>query len=188
LIDETKIKKAVKLIIEAIGEDPQRAGLIETPRRVAEMYSELFAGIGKDPKTELNVGFEEGHREMVIVRDIPFYSTCEHHLLPFYGVAHVGYIPNKDGRVVGASKLARVVEIVSKRPQLQERMTSSIADAIMEALKPDGVAVVVQAEHLCMIMRGIKKPGSALVTSALRGSFRSRAETRNEFFCLLQGK
>jgi GTP cyclohydrolase IA len=188
LFDETKIKKAVKLIIEAIGEDPQRAGLIETPRRVAEMYSELFAGIGKDPKSELNVGFEEGHREMVIVRDIPFYSTCEHHLLPFYGVAHVGYIPNKDGRVVGASKLARVVEIVSKRPQLQERMTSSIADAIMEALKPDGVAVVVQAEHLCMIMRGIKKPGSALVTSALRGSFRSRTETRNEFFCLLQGK
>lgn len=188
MIDETKIKKAVKLIIEAIGEDPQRAGLIETPRRVAEMYSELFAGIGKDPKAELNVGFEEGHREMVIVRDIPFYSTCEHHLLPFYGVAHVGYIPNKDGRVVGASKLARVVEIVSKRPQLQERMTSSIADAIMEALKPDGVAVVVQAEHLCMIMRGIKKPGSALVTSALRGSFRSRTETRNEFFCLLQGK
>lgn len=188
MFDETKIKKAVKLIIEAIGEDPQRAGLIETPRRVAEMYSELFAGIGKDPKSELNVGFEEGHREMVIVRDIPFYSTCEHHLLPFYGVAHVGYIPNKDGRVVGASKLARVVEIVSKRPQLQERMTSSIADAIMEALKPDGVAVVVQAEHLCMIMRGIKKPGSALVTSALRGSFRSRTETRNEFFCLLQGK
>jgi GTP cyclohydrolase IA len=188
LIDETKIKKAVKLIIEAIGEDPQRAGLIETPRRVAEMYSELFAGIGKDPKAELNVGFEENHREMVIVRDIPFYSTCEHHLLPFYGVAHVGYIPNKDGRVVGASKLARVVEIVSKRPQLQERMTSSIADSIMEALKPDGVAVVVQAEHLCMIMRGIKKPGSALVTSALRGSFRSRTETRNEFFCLLQGK
>jgi GTP cyclohydrolase IA len=188
LIDETKIKKAVELIIEAIGEDPQRAGLVETPRRVAEMYSELFAGIGKDPKAELNVGFEEGHREMVIVRDIPFYSTCEHHLLPFYGVAHVGYIPNKDGRVVGASKLARVVEIVSKRPQLQERMTSSIADAIMDALKPDGVAVVVQAEHLCMIMRGIKKPGSALGTSALRGSFRSRTETRNEFFCLLQGK
>jgi len=188
LIDETKIKKAVELIIEAIGEDPQRAGLLETPRRVAEMYSELFAGIGKDPKAELNIGFEEGHREMVIVRDIPFYSTCEHHLLPFYGVAHVGYIPNKDGRVVGASKLARVVEIVSKRPQLQERMTSSVADAIMDALKPDGVAVVVQAEHLCMIMRGIKKPGSALVTSALRGSFRNRTETRNEFFCLLQGK
>ncbi len=176
------------MIIEAIGEDPGREGLADTPRRVAEMYSELFAGIGEDPREELKVGFEEGHREMVIVRDIPFYSMCEHHLLPFYGVAHVGYIPNKEGRVVGASKLARVVEIVAKRPQLQERLTSSIADDIVEAIKPDGVAVVVQAEHLCMIMRGIKKPGSALVTSALRGTFRSRTATRNEFFCLLQGK
>jgi len=188
LIDEAKIKEAVSLILQAIGEDSKREGVLETPRRVAEMYAELFAGIGKDPKEELNVGFEEGHREMVIVRDIPFYSMCEHHLLPFYGVAHVGYIPNQGGRVVGASKLPRVVEIVSKRPQIQERMTSSIADAIMEALKPNGVAVVVQAEHLCMIMRGIKKPGSAIVTSALRGSFRSRSETRNEFFSLLQGK
>jgi GTP cyclohydrolase I len=188
LIDEEKIKKAITMIIEAIGEDPGREGLADTPRRVAEMYSELFAGIGEDPREELKVGFEEGHREMVIVRDIPFYSMCEHHLLPFYGVAHVGYIPNKEGRVVGASKLARVVEIVAKRPQLQERLTSSIADDIVEAIKPDGVAVVVQAEHLCMIMRGIKKPGSALVTSALRGTFRSRTATRNEFFCLLQGK
>jgi GTP cyclohydrolase I len=188
MIDEEKIKEAVRLIIEAIGEDPKREGLAETPRRVAEMYTEVFSGISQDPKAELKVGFEEGHREMVIVRDIPFHSMCEHHLLPFYGVAHVGYIPNREGRVVGASKLARVVEIVSKRPQLQERMTSAVADAIMEAIKPDGVAVVVQAEHLCMIMRGIKKPGSALVTSALRGTFRSRNETRNEFFCLLQGK
>jgi GTP cyclohydrolase I len=188
LIDEAKIKAAITMIIEAIGEDPEREGLLETPRRVAEMYSELFAGIGIDPKSELKVGFEEGHHEMVIVRDIPFYSTCEHHILPFYGVAHVGYIPNKDGRVVGASKLARVVEIISKRPQLQERLTSAIADSIVEAIKPDGVAVVIQAEHLCMIMRGIKKPGSALVTSALRGCFRSRPDTRNEFFCLLQGK
>ncbi len=188
MIDEAKIKAAVTMIIEAIGEDPEREGLEGTPRRVAEMYSEIFAGIGEDPKKELKVGFEEGHREMVIVRDIPFYSTCEHHLLPFYGTAHVGYVPNKDGRVVGASKLARVVEVIAKRPQLQERLTSSIADTIVEAIKPDGVAVVVQAEHLCMIMRGIKKPGSALVTSALRGIFRSRKETRNEFFCLLQGK
>jgi len=188
LIDEDKIKKAITMIIEAIGEDPGRDGLTDTPRRVAEMYSELFAGIGEAPREELKVGFEEGHREMVIVRDIPFYSMCEHHLLPFYGVAHVGYIPNKEGRVVGASKLARVVEIVAKRPQLQERLTSAIADDIVEAIKPDGVAVVVQAEHLCMIMRGIKKPGSALVTSALRGTFRSRTATRNEFFCLLQGK
>lgn len=188
MIDEAKVKQAVQMLIEAIGEDPSREGLLETPRRVAEMYSELFAGIGRDPREELKVGFEESHREMVIVRDIPFYSMCEHHLLPFYGFAHVGYIPNKDGRVVGASKLARVVEIVSKRPQIQERMTSAISDAIMEAIKPDGAAVVVHAEHLCMIMRGIKKPGSALVTSALRGTFRSRTDTRNEFFSLLQGK
>lgn len=187
-MDQEKVKAAVKLLIEAIGEDPKREGLIETPRRVAEMYAEVFAGIQQDPREELKVGFEESHREMVIVRDIPFHSMCEHHLLPFYGTAHVGYIPNENGRVVGASKLARVVEIVSKRPQLQERMTSAIADAVMDAIKPHGVAVVVQAEHLCMIMRGIKKPGSTLVTSALRGSFRSRTETRNEFFCLLQGK
>jgi GTP cyclohydrolase I len=188
LIDQEKIKTAVKMLIEAIGEDPKREGLADTPRRVAEMYTELFTGIEQDPKEELKVGFEESHREMVIVRDIPFYSMCEHHLLPFYGTAHVGYIPNTNGRVVGASKLARVVEIISKRPQLQERMTSAIADAVMDAIKPDGVAVVVQAEHLCMIMRGIKKPGSALVTSALRGTFRSRPDTRNEFFSLLQGK
>lgn len=188
MIDEKKIQAAVRDLIEAIGENPEREGLKDTPRRVAEMYSEIFAGIERDPKDELTVGFEESHREMVIVRDIPFYSMCEHHLLPFYGNAHVGYIPNKQGRVIGASKLARVVEIVAKRPQIQERMTSSIADTIMEAIKPDGVAVVVQAEHLCMIMRGIKKPGSALVTSALRGAFRARTATRNEFFSLLQGR
>jgi GTP cyclohydrolase IA len=188
MIDDEKLKTGVNLMLEAIGEDPKREGLLDTPRRVAEMYNELFSGINKDPKSELKVGFEESHHEMVIVRDIPFYSVCEHHLLPFYGVAHVGYIPNKDGRVVGASKLARVVEVVSKRLQMQERMTSAIADAITEGIKPDGVAVVVQAEHLCMIMRGIKKPGSAMITSALRGTFRSRIETRNEFFSLLQGK
>ncbi len=188
MIDEAKIKQAIKLLIQAIGEDPKREGLIDTPRRVAEMFTELYAGIGKDPREELSVGFEEGYNEMVIVRDIPFYSMCEHHLLPFYGVAHVGYIPNKNGRVVGASKLARVVEIVAKRPQIQERMTSVIADSIVEALNPMGVGVVVQAEHLCMIMRGIKKPGSAIVTSALRGNFRNRSETRHEFFNLLQGK
>jgi GTP cyclohydrolase IA len=188
MIDQEKIRVAVKMMIEAIGEDPAREGLLETPRRVAEMYTELFAGIDKDPKEELRVAFEEGHREMVIVRDIPFYSMCEHHLLPFYGVAHVGYIPNREGRVIGASKLPRVVEMVAKRPQLQERLTSVVADSIMEAIKPDGVAVVVQAEHLCMVMRGIKKPGSSLITSALRGTFRSKIATRNEFFCLLQGK
>jgi len=188
VIDETGIKAAVVSIIKAIGENPEREGLKDTPSRVAEMYAELFAGLNMDPRQELMVGFEEGHREMVILRDIPFYSMCEHHLLPFYGVVHVGYIPNATGRVVGGSKLARVVEIFAKRPQIQERMTTQIADAIFDGLKPDGVGVIVQAEHLCMIMRGIKKPGSAIVTSALRGTFRHRAETRAEFFSLLQGK
>jgi GTP cyclohydrolase I len=188
MFDEAKIKEAVIAIIKAIGEDPDREGLRDTPTRVAEMYAELFMGLSRDPKEELSVSFEEGHREMVIVKDIPFYSMCEHHLLPFYGMAHIGYIPNGVGRVVGASKLARVVEIVAKRPQIQERMTTQIADAISDGIEPDGVAVVVQAEHLCMIMRGIKKPGSAIVTSALRGIFRSRTETRNEFFTLLQGR
>lgn len=188
MFDEVEIRRAVTSIIKAIGEDPEREGLIDTPRRVAEMYGELFMGIGKNPQEELTVGFEEGHREMVILRDIPFYSMCEHHLLPFYGVVHIGYIPNVDGRVVGASKLARVVEVVAKRPQLQERMTTQIADAIVDGIKPDGVGVIIQAEHLCVIMRGIKKPGSTIVTSALRGTFRRKAETRAEFFSLLQGK
>ena len=188
MINDSMIKKAVASIIEAIGENPAREGLVGTPGRVAEMYAELFAGLDMDPKQELAVGFEEGHREMVILRDIPFYSMCEHHLLPFYGVVHVGYIPNASGRVVGGSKLARVVEIFAKRLQIQERMTTQIADAIVDELKPDGVGVIVQAEHLCMIMRGIKKPGSAIVTSALRGTFRHRTETRAEFFSLLQGK
>ncbi len=188
MINEAEVRIAVASIIKAIGGDPEREGLVDTPKRVAEMYAELFSGLDMDPREELTVGFEEGHREMVILRDIPFYSMCEHHLLPFYGVAHIGYIPNADGRVVGASKLARVVEIIAKRPQLQERMTTEIADAIVGGIKPDGVAVVVHAEHLCMIMRGIKKSGSTMVTSALRGSFRNKAETRTEFFSLLQGK
>jgi GTP cyclohydrolase I len=152
------------------------------------MYTELFSGLDMDAKAELTVGFEVGHREMVILRDIPFYSMCEHHLLPFYGVAHVGYIPNEEGRVVGVSKLARVVEIFAKRLQLQERMTSQIADAICEALQPDGVSVVIQAEHLCMTMRGIKKQGSNVITSATRGLFRTRAATRAEFLSLVQGR
>ena len=188
MFDEAEIQKAVISIIKSIGEDPEREGLQGTPRRIAEMYAELFMGIGKNPQEELAVGFEEGHREMVILRDIPFYSMCEHHLLPFYGVAHIGYIPNVEGRVVGASKLARVVEIIAKRPQIQERMTTQIADAIVNGINPQGVAIIVQAEHLCMIMRGIKKPGSAIVTSALRGIFRSKTATRTEFFSLLQGK
>ncbi len=188
MVDEAEIRKAVATIIKAIGEDPEREGLADTPRRVAEMYAELFVGLDIDPKEELAVGYELGHREMVIVRDIPFYSMCEHHLLPFYGVAHIGYIPDVSGRVVGLSKLARVVEIVAKRPQIQERITTDIADAIMDGLKPSGVAVVVQAEHMCMIMRGVKKSGSSIITSAIRGAFRSKAESRAEFFSLLQGK
>ena len=188
MLDQAKIERAVISIIEAIGENPKREGLAGTPQRVAEMYAELFSGIDKDPKQELATGFGEGHREMVIVKDIPFYSLCEHHLLPFYGSAHVGYIPNVNGRVVGASKLARVVEIISHRPQIQERMTTQIAEAIVEALQPDGVAVVIEAEHLCMIMRGIKKPGSNIVTSANRGVFRRKAATRAEFLSLIARK
>ena len=188
MFDEDKIMSAVTSIIKAIGEDPKREGLVDTPRRVAEMYAELFAGLDKDPKQELDVGYELGHREMVIVRDIPFYSMCEHHLLPFYGTVHIGYIPDTKGRVVGISKLARVVELFARRPQIQERMTTQIADAIFEGLVADGVAVVVNAQHLCMIMRGIEKPGSNVITSAIRGAFRRKAASRAEFFSLIQGK
>ena len=188
MFDEARIRAAVESIIKAIGEDPKREGLADTPKRVAEMYAELFTGIGKDPREELKVGYELGHREMVILKDIPFYSMCEHHFLPFYGVVHVGYIPNKEGRVVGVSKLARVVEIVAKRPQIQERMATEIADAITNGLQAEGVAGVIQAEHLCMVMRGIKKPGASVITSALRGSFRRRAASRAEFLSLIQGK
>ena len=188
MIDEAGIKSAVASIIKAIGENLEREGLVDTPRRVAEMYAELFVGVDKDAREELAVGYELGHREMVVVRDIPFYSMCEHHLLPFYGTVHIGYIPDVNGRVVGISKLARVVEILARRPQIQERMTTQIADVIFDGLKPDGVAIVVKAEHLCMVMRGIKKPGSNVVTSALRGTFRRKAASRAEFFSLIQGK
>ena len=186
MVNERKIEEAVLAIVEAIGEDPKREGLVGTPRRIAEMYSELFMGIDLDPREELTVGFEEGHHEMVILKDIPFYSMCEHHLLPFYGVVHIGYIPK--GRVIGASKLARVVEILSRRPQLQERLTTQIAETIVEALEPDGVAVVIQAEHMCMTIRGVKKPGSNVITSATRGLFRTKAATRSEFLSLVQGR
>ncbi len=188
MFDEATIKRAVTDIIKAIGEDSKRDGLVDTPKRVAEMYAEIFAGIGKDPAEELAIDFELGHREMVVLKDVPFYSMCEHHLLPFFGVAHIGYIPNADGRIVGISKLARVVEIVARRPQIQERMTTEIADAIDAGIKPDGVAVVIQAEHLCMVMRGIKKPGSNVITSAIRGAFRRKAASRAEFFSLIQSK
>jgi GTP cyclohydrolase I len=188
MFDEARIKRGVREIIEAIGEDPSREGIRDTPQRVAEMYGELFQGMQKDPKEDLDVGFELGHREMVICKDIPFYSMCEHHLLPFFGVAHVGYIPNEEGRIVGISKLARVVETLARRPQVQERMTTEIADAIFEGIHPVGVAVVIHAEHMCMVMRGIKKPGSNVITSAIRGSFHSNPASRAEFFSLIQGK
>jgi GTP cyclohydrolase I len=186
MVDEPKIKKAVTAMILAIGEDPKREGLLETPRRVAEMYTELFAGMEMDPGEELKVGYELGHREMVILKDIPFYSMCEHHLLPFFGVVHIGYLPDVAGRVVGISKLARVVEIFARRPQIQERMTTQIADAIFKGLQAQGVGVVVQAEHMCMVMRGVKKPGTNIITSALRGTFRTRVASRAEFFSLIQ--
>ena len=188
MVNQDKVKAAMASILEAIGEDPHRESIKDTPQRVAAMYVELFSGMDVDPKAELAVDFEEGYEEMVILRDISFYSMCEHHLLPFYGVAHVGYIPSPGGKVVGVSKLARVVEICARRPQLQERMTKQIADAIFEALQPDGVAVVVRAEHLCMVMRGIKKPGTTVITSSVRGIFRSKAATRTEFLSLIRGK
>ncbi len=181
-----RVKAAIIELLAAIGEDPTRQGLIETPRRIAEMCDEIFGGLAIDPTEYLKVGFDVAHDEMVILRDIPFYSMCEHHFLPFHGEAHVGYIP--DGRVVGISKLARVVEAFARRPQIQEQLTSQVAEAIMEALHPDGVAVVIEAEHLCMTMRGIKKPGSRMVTSAMRGQFKASHVTRAEFLSLVQGR
>lgn len=183
-IDRERIGRAVKEIIAAIGEDPTREGLKDTPARIAEMYAEVFAGLRRDPKELLKVAFEdEEHEEMVVLKDIPFYSMCEHHFLPFHGLAHVGYIPKR--RLVGISKLARVVETLARRPQLQERLTGQIADTIMEGLAAQGVGVVIEAEHLCMTMRGVRKPGSLLVTSANRGIFRSQPATRSEFFSIL---
>ena len=183
VLDKEAIKGAVTHLLRAIGEDPDRDGLAGTPQRIAEMYEEILQGVYQDPREVLQVGFDENHQEMVIVRDIPFYSLCEHHLLPFHGTFHVGYIPR--GRVVGISKLARVVDIFSRRLQLQERLTSQIADILMEELEPAGVAVVGEAEHLCMTMRGVKKPGAKVVTSANRGLFRDNEATRMEFFEIL---
>ncbi len=185
-VDRERIKRAVRELIEAIGEDPEREGLRDTPRRIADMYAEIFSGVGADPLRELEVTFQENHEEMVILRDIPFYSVCEHHFLPFHGVAHVGYIPK--GRILGISKIARLVEVLARRPQLQERLTGQIADALMQGIQPAGVAVVIEAEHLCMTMRGIKKPGTIVVTSATRGIFRTRAVTREEFMALILGQ
>lgn len=185
-VEYQRIEAAVREIIAAIGEDPEREGLVETPRRIAEMYGELFSGIHEDPRDVLAKGFDESHKEMVVLKDVPFYSLCEHHFLPFHGKAHVGYVP--EGRVVGVSKLARAVDILARRPQLQERLTSQVADAIMDGLRPDGVAVVIEAEHLCMTMRGVQKPGAVMITSAIRGGFRRRGVTRSEFLSLVRGK
>lgn len=184
-VDLERIERAWREILEAIGEDPDREGLRDTPSRVARMYAELFEGLRVDPKDFLRVGFETGHEEMVILKDVPFYSICEHHFMPFHGVAAVGYIP--DGRIVGLSKLARAVEAYARRPQIQEQLTGQIADALMEVLQPDGVAVVIEAEHLCMTQRGVKKPGSRMVTSATRGLFRKNEVTRAEFLSLVRG-
>ena len=186
-IDKPKIQQAVKMILEAIGENPEREGLFNTPQRVANMYTEIFSGLEEDPRELLKVSFNEYHDELVLVKDIPIYSMCEHHLLPFYGTAHIAYIP-KGGKVVGISKLARVAEAYAKRPQLQERLTSQIADCINDTLQPWGVGVVISAEHMCMTMRGIRKPGSVTVTSAVRGIFETKASTRAEFYSLIGHK
>ncbi len=185
-VDRARIISAVRELLIAIGDDPARDGLRDTPRRIAEMYAEVFSGMAEDPASFLGTTFEVAHDEMVILRNIPFYSMCEHHLLPFHGEAHVGYVP--DGRVVGISKLARVVETCARRPQVQELLTSQVAETIMAGLKPDGVAVVIDAEHLCMTMRGVQKPGSRMVTSAMRGSFRKSPVTRAEFLSLVHGR
>ena len=187
-MDSKKIEAGVRLILEGVGEDPTREGLLETPRRVAAMYEEIFAGLTQDAGSHLCVTFGEGHQEMVLVRDIPLYSVCEHHLLPFIGRAHVAYIPGVDGRICGLSKLARVVDVFAKRPQVQERLTSQIAETIVEHLKPQGVIVVIEAEHLCMSMRGVEKPGAITTTSAVRGIFRTNAPTRAEAMSLIKGR
>ncbi len=184
-VDHQKIQEAVKMIIEAIGEDPGREGLADTPKRVARMYEEVFQGIHQDPEEYFATIFGEDHEELVLVKDIPFYSMCEHHLVPFYGKAHVGYIP-RGGRVTGLSKLARAVEAVSRRPQLQERITSTVADSLVKTLDPHGVIVVVEAEHMCMTMRGVNKPGSKTITSAVRGIFQNDSSARSEAMMLIQ--
>lgn len=182
--DSARIKAAFQEIITALGEDPEREGLKDTPARIARMYEEIFWGLKIDPGEFLSVSFNEYHDELILVKDIPFYSICEHHFLPFYGKAHIAYIP-KGGRVVGISKLARVAEAFAARPQLQERLSSQIADCIYNTLNPHGVSVIIEAEHMCMSIRGVKKPGALTVTSAVRGVFEKRAETRAELLSLI---
>jgi GTP cyclohydrolase I len=185
-MDKKKIEKAIRMVLEAIGENPDRKDLQDTPRRVAEMYEEIFFGINKDASKELEIVLEQKHHEIILLKNIPLYSLCEHHLIPFIGKASVAYIP-KGGRVTGLSKLARVVDILSRRPQVQERLTTQIADIIMSKLKPLGVMVVIEAEHLCMSMRGVKKPGVMTVTSAVRGVFKESQKTRQETLAFIKG-
>jgi GTP cyclohydrolase I len=187
-IDLARIERAVREILLAIGEDPERDGLRETPARVARTYAEQFGGLGMRPADVLTTVFDADYDEMVLVRDIELYSMCEHHLVPFVGRAHVGYIPNEKGQITGLSKLARLVDLYAKRPQVQERMTSQIADALMTTLEPRGVVVIIEAEHLCMSMRGVRKPGAKTVTSAVRGSFLCSDSTRAEAMSLLTGR
>ena len=184
-MDKKKIEHAIRDILEAIGEDPKKKDLLETPRRVAEMFEEIFSGVAQDAKKELEVILEQKHDEIVLLKNIPLYSICEHHLIPFMGKAYIAYIPNQ-GRVTGLSKLARVVDILSKRPQVQERLTTQIAEIIMSKLKPKGCMVVIEAEHLCMSMRGVKKPGTLTVTSAVRGIFQKSEKTRAETLALMR--
>jgi len=184
-MNKIKIEKAVHQILEAIGEDPKRKDLLETPRRVAQMYEEIFSGIKQDPEKELEVILDQKHHEIILLRGIPLYSVCEHHLLPFLGRANIAYIP-KNGRVTGLSKLARVVDILARRPQVQERLTTQIAEIVMSKLKPLGVMVVIEAEHLCMSMRGVRKPGTMTVTSAVRGIFKENEKTRSEALALMR--
>lgn len=186
-MDEQRIANAVKELLEAIGEDASRKDLQATPERVADMYRELFNGIDRDPADEIDVFFETSYDEVIMVKDIPLYSMCEHHLLPFVGKAHVAYIPNNKGQITGLSKLARVVDVASRRPQVQERLTMQVADAIEARLEPRGVMVVIEAEHLCMTMRGVQKPGVITVTSAVRGLMRENPATRQEVMALLRG-
>ncbi|NLV55912.1 MAG: GTP cyclohydrolase I FolE [Acidimicrobiales bacterium] len=187
-VDQDRVAAAVLELLDAIGEDVDREGLQETPRRVARMWAEIAAGLHEDPRQHLKVTFEADHDEMVMVRDIPLYSVCEHHLVPFIGRAHVAYIPNDDGRVIGLSKVARLVDGYARRPQVQERLTSQVADALAGTLEPKGVMVVVEAEHLCMSMRGVRKPGTSTVTSAVRGLFRSNVATRQEAMRFVTGR
>lgn len=184
MVDKEKIREGVRLIIEGIGENPKREGLLETPERIARMYEEIFCGIGQEAKEPLSKTFMAKDNGMVVEKDITFYSTCEHHFMPFYGRAHVAYVP--DGKVVGLSKLARTVEIYARRPQLQEQLTAQIADALMEYLKPQGAMVMIEAEHMCMTMRGVKKPGSKTVTFVCRGIFEEDEKLQNQFFQLVR--